>query len=113
MIFTQKGEDRLNWKKIEEIVDNKKLAKIRELRSGIVGGEPDVFLYRESGEMLFLEVKKESDRVSEEQLKCLAQIREVLGADVGIVYLKEETRNYSPKTYNLNTEKYTTKSDNL
>ncbi len=52
-------------------------------------GEPDLFLYKPSGEMMFAEVKKQSDRVKENQLVCLAQIREHPGCEATIVYLRE------------------------
>ena len=93
-------------KKIEEKIDPLKLSKIRRLRKGINGGEPDVFLYKNANEILFLEVKKESDKISEGQLKCLAQIYGILEADIGVVYLREETKSYRPKTYELDLENY-------
>lgn len=67
--------------------------------SGI--GEPDIMLFDSEGRTLFLEVKKGADKISEAQLTCLAQIKSVLGADVGIVYLREENQKYRPKRYEL------------
>ena len=64
-------------------------------------GEPDLFLHHPDGRLLFLEVKKGRDRVSQEQLECLAQIHGILHADVGIVYLAEAGLHYRPKTYDL------------
>jgi VRR-NUC domain len=64
-------------------------------------GEPDLFLAREDGAALFLEVKKQHDRVSPEQLQCLAQIRAILKAGVGIVYLRLAGSPYRPKRYEL------------
>lgn len=93
-------------KKIEEKIDPSKLSKIRRLRKDDTGGEPDVFLYKDANEILFLEVKKESDKISEEQLICLAQIKGILEADVGAVYLKEKNKAYKPKTYELNIDNY-------
>lgn len=69
-------------------------------------GEPDVFLLNGDGQATFLEVKKGADRVSEEQLQCLAQIRSILGAEVGIVYLVEAGRQYVPKYYKLDLSSY-------
>lgn len=48
-------------------------------------GEPDLFLRKDDGSVLFLEVKKDRDEVSEEQLQCLAQIRAMLNAQIGVV----------------------------
>ncbi|BDG05745.1 hypothetical protein [Anaeromyxobacter oryzae] len=39
--------------------------------------------------MQFIEVKKQSDAVKDNQLVCLAQIRELLGCAAHIVYLRE------------------------
>lgn len=63
-------------------------------------GEPDLFLHRNELNR-FLEVKKQSDHVSESQLHCLAAIRAVLKAEVGVVYLAKAGRAYKPKTYEL------------
>lgn len=68
-------------------------------------GEPDLFLHHPNGSTLFLEVKKGSDRVSLEQLECLAQIRAILHADVGIVYLVEADVPYRPKRYELDLQR--------
>jgi len=84
-------------KKIEDIFSFSKLSKIRRIREGLSSGEPDVFLYRNSGETLFLEVKKENDRISQEQLVCLAQIKGILESEVGVVYLKEASKYTSQK----------------
>jgi VRR-NUC domain len=64
-------------------------------------GGPDLFFSREDGTALFVEVKKQRDRVSLEQLQCLAQIRAVLKAGVGIVYLRLAGAPYRPKRYEL------------
>jgi hypothetical protein len=55
-------------------------------------GEPDLFLYKPSGEMMFVEVKKQSDTVKDNQLVCLAQIREFLGCPAHVVYLQNSTK---------------------
>ncbi len=97
-------------KKIEEIFTKQKLEEFRKQRalSGYAGGkgEPDLFLYMESGPTLFLEVKKGSDKVSSAQLICLAQIKSILEADVGIVYLAKCGQQYKPKTYELDLETF-------
>jgi hypothetical protein len=83
-------------------------AKLRRLRQAIdangIGqdqGLPDLFLYNQKGAFQFLEVKKESDTISENQLLYLALIKAVLECHVGIVYLVEEGRTYTPKVYAL------------
>ncbi len=69
-------------------------------------GEPDLFLFKDNGETLFLEIKKQKDTVKQAQLDCLALIRSALKSEVGIVYLKEENQSYFPKTYHLDLVKY-------
>ncbi len=64
-------------------------------------GEPDVFLVADNGQTLFLEVKKQQDKVSGAQLECMAQIKGILGSEVGIVYLRETTQTYKAKCYEL------------
>lgn len=97
-------------KKIEEIFAKQKLAEFRRQRalSGCAGGkgEPDLFLYMESGPTLFLEIKKEGDNVAPAQLTCLAQIKSILEADVGIVYLAKYGEQYKAKTYELDLETF-------
>ncbi|BCT69431.1 hypothetical protein NNRS527_03054 [Nitrosospira sp. NRS527] len=96
--------------KIKEMFTIQKLEEFRRQRvlSGHAAGqgEPDLFLYMESGPTLFLEVKKGGDRVSPAQLTCLAQIKAILEADVGIVYLAKYGQKYKPKTYELNLETF-------
>lgn len=90
---------------IANLFPAKKLSEFREARreqdkvSGT--GEPDVMLYNDNGQTLFLEVKKGSDRIFDAQLTCLTQIKSILGADVGIVYLRETNQRYTPKKYEL------------
>ncbi len=89
---------------IERMTDASRLATLRRVRCAdpreLKGkGEPDVFLYKSSGEMMFLEVKKGADKIDEYQLRCLSQVRQVLGCAAEIVYLCEEGRLYRPKTY--------------
>ena len=59
-------------------------------------GEPDVFLYIDDGEVLFLEVKKGQDAPDAEQyqLRCLSQIRLILGCRAEIVYVADEGKSY-------------------
>jgi len=65
-------------------------------------GEPDLFLYKSSGEMLFLEVKKQGDTVMDRQLICLAQIRQYLKAEAQLVYLQEAgKRPRTPKVFEV------------
>ncbi|CAH8242497.1 hypothetical protein VAE122_50012 [Vibrio aestuarianus] len=58
-------------------------------------------LYKDDGTVLFIEVKKESDKLSDTQIICLSQIKSILGCDVAVVYLAEETKTYQPKTHEL------------
>ena len=64
-------------------------------------GDPDLFLYKPTGETMFLEVKVGKDRFHDDgrQLQALGQIREVLGSRAEVVHLVEEGLSYSPKTY--------------
>jgi hypothetical protein len=63
--------------------------------------EPSLFLFRSTGEALFLEVTKGRERVPQEQLQGLAQIRRVLGAEVGVVYVKPHGPWYQPRHWEL------------
>jgi hypothetical protein len=81
------------------------LAEYQRLNpSGI--GEPDVMLYDDAGRFLFLEVKKDADKVKPEQFRALALIKSILDADVGIVYLRREGKSHTPKTYELDLESF-------
>jgi len=62
-------------------------------------------LHDDKGHTLFLEVKKGSDRVRSAQLRAWAGIKAILGADVGVVYLRREAQIYTPKTYELDLQK--------
>lgn len=89
---------------IERMVDRSRLEAFRRARSSdpleVKGkGEPDVLLYRPSGELLFLEVKKGADRIGPYQLRCLAQIRDILGCGAEVVYLREESQRYTSKVH--------------
>lgn len=98
-------------RKVEEIIPAKKLSRFRSLRTEDVlkagAGEPDLFLYKNSGEYMFVEVKKQTDRIRPEQLKCMAQLRVVLECPVEIVYLCADGRFHKPKTYILDLESFT------
>lgn len=90
--------------KVEEIIPRRRLRKLRSMRepSGYTrygGGEPDLFLYKSPGAYKFAEVKKQRDRLSETQLRCIAQIMRVLSCEVDIVYLRERLQKYTPKVY--------------
>jgi len=91
----------LGRRKVNELFSDEGLAEIRDLRKGILSGEPDLFFYKGDGSTLFIEVKKGSDKPSDAQLTCMAQIRSILGAEVGITYLVPEGKEYAPKTYEL------------
>ncbi|EKO3892347.1 VRR-NUC domain-containing protein [Vibrio metschnikovii] len=86
---------------VAKYINPTRLAMLKVLRQGLTSGEPDLFLYKEDGSVLFVEVKKGSDRLSQSQLVCLSQIKSILGCDVAVVYLTEENQVYEPKTYML------------
>lgn len=97
--------------KVQELIPAEKLARFQALRgdereTNFGTGEPDLFLYRDTGECMFVEVKKQTDRLNSKQLKCLALIRGVLEIPVDIVYLCEETHKHIPKIYLLDQENY-------
>jgi hypothetical protein len=87
--------------KVNELFNDGVLQEIRNLRKGILSGEPDLFFFKDDGSTLFIEVKKGRDKPSDAQLTCLAQIKSILGADVGITYLVPEGKEYVPKVYEL------------
>ena len=97
---------------IQKMFPAAKLAAFRRARSFdpreyVHGkGEPDLFLFKSSGEMLFLEVKKGTDSPDDEQyqLRCLAQIRSILGCGAEMVYLRNEMQAYSAKTYTVDVD---------
>jgi hypothetical protein len=64
-------------------------------------GDPDLFLYKPSGEAMFLEVKVGRDRLDKEgrQLQALAQIRYHLGCKAEVVHLVEQSSSYAPRSY--------------
>jgi hypothetical protein len=80
-------------KMLEQLAPAARLRALREERRRSVDGrkgygEPDLFLYKPTGEMKFVEVKKQSDTVKDNQLVCLAQIQEFLGCPAEIVHLR-------------------------
>ncbi len=98
-----RGEGR---RKAEQIIPPDDLRRFRDVRmrdsSGRLGrGEPDLFLYKDDGSFMFVEVKKDRDRLSPAQLTCIAQIRGILRCPVDIVYLRRENQRYEAKTYTL------------
>ncbi|TKF14857.1 VRR-NUC domain-containing protein [Vibrio genomosp. F6] len=86
---------------VAKYIDPIRLTIFKALRQGLTSGEPDLMLYKEDGSVLFVEVKKESDRISKSQLICLAQIKSILGCDVAVTYLTESNKVYKAKTYEL------------
>jgi hypothetical protein len=91
---------------VDKLVPTEKLENYRRLRgtkqeTNRGAGEPDLFLYRDTGEYMFIEVKKGKDRIRPIQLKCMAIIKRTIDCPVGIVYLQEEHQVYKPKTYVL------------
>ena len=52
-------------------------------------GEPDLFLFRDDGSTMFIEVKRDRDVLSVEQVECLQQIHALLGSVVMVVYLRK------------------------
>ncbi len=86
---------------VAKYLDPDRLDIFRSIRSNRASGEPDLMLFKTDGSVLFVEVKKQTDRLSQEQLNCLSQIKSILGCDVAVAYLAEEGKKYNPKTYSL------------
>jgi hypothetical protein len=89
---------------VERIVPAGDLSRLRTLRAADPltkhhAGEPDLFLYRETGQFMFAEVKKQSDYLRPSQRRSIEQILAVLGCPVDIVYLRGARQRYTPKTY--------------
>lgn len=89
---------------IERVVPAIPLRKFRAARLKTVdgergGGEPDLFLYKDSGEFMFVETKRD-DPIKTSQLVCLAQLHHFLGCPVEIVRLQLDAKKpRAPKTY--------------
>jgi hypothetical protein len=97
--------------KVQELIPAEKLARFQALRgdeweTNFGTGEPDLFLYRDPRECKFVEVKKQTDRMSAKQLKCLALIKGVLEIPVEIVYLCEEMHSHTPRIYILDLDNF-------
>ena len=91
-------------RKAKEVIPETRLQHLLERRSAprlkrSGSGEPDLFLYKRDGSFKFAEVKKGSDRLSQRQLTCIAQVLAILRCKVSIVYLRREDQKYSPKRY--------------
>lgn len=97
-------------RKLRDLIPTDRIEHFRQARaedareSKFAKGEPDLFLYRDdTREVMFLETKMKADKPDKEhyQLRCLAQIRATLGCKAEIVYLREEGRQYAPKTHRI------------
>ncbi|GEJ56661.1 VRR-NUC domain-containing protein [Anaeromyxobacter diazotrophicus] len=82
---------------LEQLAPAPMLRELRDARRALPDGrkgygEPDLFLFKPSGELMFLEVKKEGDTVKDNQLVCLAQIRQHLCCPADVVFLQERRR---------------------
>ena len=92
---------------IDRLISPDKLTAFRRARSTdprefkFAKGEPDLFLYKDGGDAMFLEVKKGKDAPDAEQyqLRCLSQIRSILGIRAEIVYVVEEGKLYNPRRH--------------
>lgn len=78
---------------IKRFFTAQKLKAFNDARS-LVGrsdgkGEPDLFLFRNDGRTMFIEVKKDRDTLAPEQVECLQQIHSILGSEVCVVNLKQ------------------------
>ena len=95
-------------RKIESLFPADRLTAFRKARSSDprefkwAKGEPDLLLYKEDGQVLFLEIKKGKDAPDDEryQLRCLSQIRSILGCRAEIVYVAREGQRYSARRHN-------------
>ncbi len=74
---------------IDRLFSAEKLNQFKALRASVGRskgtGEPDLFLFRDDGTTMFIEVKKDQDTLKPEQIECLQQIHSVLGSDVKVV----------------------------
>ncbi len=83
-----------------------RLSTFRRARSAewcairLARGEPDLFLYKDDGSVMFIEAKM-NDAVKEAQLRCLAQVRSILACPAEIVRVVEEGTRARPKTYSI------------
>ena len=74
---------------IERLFPAEKLKQFKALRISAGRsrgtGEPDLFLFRDDGSTMFIEVKKDQDTLKPEQIECLQQIHSVLSSEVKVV----------------------------
>jgi hypothetical protein len=98
----------LGRRRVREIIPQDRLQQLRAVMHQPRGspGQPDLFLYRDVGDFMFVEVKKGSDRLREPQYRSIAQIMAVLGCPVDIVYAREERQRRRPKRYAFDLEAY-------
>jgi len=91
----------LGRQKVREIIPRDRLQDLRALQTGRRSstGKPDLFLYRDAGDFMFVEVKKGRDVLREPQYRCIAQIMATLGCPVDIVYVREERQQYLPRRH--------------
>jgi hypothetical protein len=91
---------------LERVIPPVKLAALRRARSSDElerdngKGEPDLFLYRDNGEFMFIETKM-GDAVDPAQLKCLAQIRSILECAAEIVRIVPEGEKVRERVYSI------------
>lgn len=86
---------------LAQYINPNKLSLFKGLRTGLTSGEPDLFLYKPDGSILFVVVKKENEFLSDTELICLSNIKSVLECDVEVAYLAEEGSLYRPKSYDI------------
>jgi hypothetical protein len=84
--------------KVEEVIPRKLLEHFRAVRSDVYAGEPDLFLYRDDGSFMFVEVKR-SDRLGRAQMTCIAHILSIFKCEVDIVRVCDESRVPRPRSY--------------
>ncbi|WP_236800055.1 VRR-NUC domain-containing protein [Aliivibrio fischeri] len=78
-----------------------KLSLLKGIRTGLTAGEPELFLFKPDGSLLFVKVQKVGKHLSEAELICLSNIKSVLECEVEIVYVMEGSKTYKPKTYDI------------
>jgi ribosomal protein L24E len=84
------GTDRLNW-----VGEFYQAVYAGDAGDGVTPGQPDLFVFRESGpEMFFCEVKKGSDVLSLGQMAGISIIHTMLGCRVQVARLNRAPRLY-------------------
>lgn len=90
---------------VEKLVPTMNLQKFRAARKkedlGSGAGEPDLFLYNDLGEFMFVEVKLDNDQPDEQQLKCIAQIKKYINCPAYIARVVPVDKAYKDKMYNF------------